>query len=322
MQEHEVSIPYSSCLAVKKYTDRFFTVKDKLMMKKIRLMISLLVSTMAIVGLQAQELHTLDFKTCKAMRAYFRYSPGKKIISGHRGTIENGLPENSIAAFEAVLKKTPAIFEIDPRYTKDSVAVLLHDPTLERTTNGVGKVADYTWAELQKLRLRDRAGKVTQYSINTLQEVIDWAKGKTILNLDKKDLPLAKTAEIIRQNNAYAWVWVTVHNVEQAKYYLDQNKDQYLSMHIKDRAALDRFVSSGLPYDRMIVYIGSEIVPANQEMYRFFNKKGVMCMISTAPSYDKLGDKEQRDERYRAVFQDGASVLESDLPMDVSSAIR
>ncbi|RKO70635.1 glycerophosphodiester phosphodiesterase [Sphingobacterium puteale] len=290
-------------------------------MRKIGFFISLLASTMALGELQAQELHTLDFKTCKAMRAYFRYSPGKKIISGHRGTIENGLPENSIPAFEAVLKKTPAIFEIDPRYTKDSVAILMHDATLERTTNGVGKVADYTWAELQKLRLRDKTGKVTPYGINTLQEVIDWAKGKTILNLDKKDLPLAKTAEIIRQNSAYAWVWVTVHNVEQAKYYLDQNKDQYLSMHIKDRAALAKFESSGLPYDRMIVYIGSEIVPANQEMYRFFNNKGVMCMISTAPSYDKLAEKEQRYESYSAVFEDGASVLESDLPIEVSRAI-
>lgn len=291
-------------------------------MKKIGLFMGLLVGALAVGSLQAQELHRLDFKTSKAMRAYFRYSPGKKIISGHRGTIENGLPENSIAAFEAVLKKTPAIFEIDPRYTKDSVAVLLHDATLERTTNGVGKVADYTWAELQKLRLRDKTGKVTPYGINTLQEVIEWAKGKTILNLDKKDLPLAKTAEIIRQNNAYAWVWVTVHNVDQAKYYLDQNKDQYLSMHIKDRAALDKWVGSGLPYDRMIVYIGSEIVPGNQKMYRFFNAKGVMCMISSAPSYDKLQEKEQRYEKYRAVFEDGASILESDLPMEVSTAIQ
>ncbi|VTR48646.1 glycerophosphodiester phosphodiesterase family protein [Sphingobacterium thalpophilum] len=291
-------------------------------MKKIGLFMGLLVGALAVGSLQAQELHRLDFKTSKAMRAYFRYSPGKKIISGHRGTIENGLPENSIAAFAAVLKKTPAIFEIDPRYTKDSVAVLLHDATLERTTNGVGKVADYTWAELQKLRLRDKTGKVTPYGINTLQEVIEWAKGKTILNLDKKDLPLAKTAEIIRQNNAYAWVWVTVHNVDQAKYYLDQNKDQYLSMHIKDRAALDKWVASGLPYDRMIVYIGSEIVPGNLEMYRFFNAKGVMCMISSAPSYDKLQEKEQRYEKYRAVFEDGASILESDLPMEVSTAIQ
>ena len=57
-------------------------------------------------------------------------------------------------------------------------------------------------------------------------------------------------------------------------------------------------------------------------MYRFFNAKGVMCMISSAPSYDKLEEKEQRYEKYRAVFEDGASILESDLPMEVSTAIQ
>ncbi|MDM1296262.1 glycerophosphodiester phosphodiesterase family protein [Sphingobacterium sp. N143] len=291
-------------------------------MKKILLLTGLICSSLIGNRTFAQQLHTLSFKSNTAMWEYFRYVPGKKIISGHRGTIENGLPENSIAAFEAVLKHTAAIFEIDPRYTKDSVAVLLHDATLDRTTNGTGKVSDHTWAELKKLKLRDHTGRVTQYRINTLQEVIEWAKGKTILNLDKKDLPPAKTAEIIRKNNAYGWVWVTVHNVEQAKYYLDQNATQYLSMHIKDQAALDKFKKSGLPYDRMIVYIGPEIIASNQAMYQFFNSKGVMCMISTAPSYDKLSTKEQRAERYRAVFADGASILESDLPIEVSKAIR
>jgi glycerophosphoryl diester phosphodiesterase len=47
------------------------------------------------------------------------------------------------------------MFEIDPRITKDSVVVLMHDATLDRTTTGTGRVADHTWAELQQLRLKD-----------------------------------------------------------------------------------------------------------------------------------------------------------------------
>ena len=142
------------------------------------------------------------------------------------------------------------------------------------------------------------------------------------MNLDKKDLPMEMTAEIIRKHNAYAWVWVTVHNVEQAKFYLDKNPKQYLSMHIRSEEDLEAFKASGLPFDRMIVYIGPEIKPANQEMYRFFREKGVMCMISSAPTYDKLSSVEERAEKYRAVFEDGAAVLESDLPIEVSKAIK
>jgi len=290
-------------------------------MKKILVFLSLFLTISLSVPAFAQGRHWLKFTSAEAMRTYFKYAEGKKIVSGHRGTIEKGLPENSIAAFEAVLRKTPAIFEIDPRYTKDSVAVLLHDANLERVTNGVGRVSDYTWAELRKLRLKDHAGNVTEYPINTLDEVIEWAKGKTILNLDKKDLPLSATAAILRKHNAYSWVWVTVHNVEQAAYYLIQNPDQYMSMHIKDQAALAKFKASGLPYDRMIVYIGPDLRESNAEMYRFFNGKGVMCMISSAPTYDKLTKKEERKEKYRAIFAQGASILESDLPMEVADAI-
>ncbi|PRD46557.1 glycerophosphodiester phosphodiesterase family protein [Sphingobacterium haloxyli] len=270
----------------------------------------------------AQKLHKLNFGNVKEMYAYFRYEPGKKIISGHRGTMERGLPENSIAAMKEVLKHTPAIFEIDPRLSKDGVAVMVHDATLDRTTTGTGKVADYTWKELKKMRLKDRDGNPTKYRINTLDEMIKWAKGKTVLNLDKKDLPLEVTAEIIRKHNAYKWVWVTVHNIEQARFYLDKNPNQYLSMHIKDKKALEEFKASGLPYNRMIVYIGPEIKEDNQAMYDFFKSKGVMCMISTAPTYDKLPTKEGRAKKYRAVFADGATVLESDLPIEVSEAIK
>lgn len=270
----------------------------------------------------SQNLHKLNFKTVEEMYDYFKYAPGKKVISGHRGTIEEHMPENSIAAMEAVLKHTPAIFEIDPRLTKDAVPVMVHDATLERTTTGSGKVADFTWKELQQLKLKDHKGNPTKYKINTLEEMILWAKGKTILNLDKKDLPMEMTAEIIRKHNAYAWVWVTVHNVEQAKFYLDKNPKQYLSMHIRSKEDLDAFKASGLPFDRMIVYIGPEIKPANQEMYQFFREKGVMCMISSAPTYDKLPSVEERAEKYRAVFEDGAAVLESDLPIEVSKAIK
>lgn len=295
---------------------------QKIIMLKKGILIITMWAGLNVLPTSAQTLHTVNFKTVEQMYEYFRYAPDKKIISGHRGTIEKGMPENSIAAMQTVLEYTPAIFEIDPRLTKDSVPVMVHDATLDRTTSGSGKLSNYNWTDLQKLKLKDHQGNVTKYGINTLDEMIEWAKGKTILNLDKKDLPMEMTAEIIRKHDAYAWVWVTVHNVEQAKFYLRKNPKQYLSMHIKDAQALQAFKDSGLPYDRMIVYIGPEIKDDNQNMYTFFKQKGVLCMISTAPTYDKLPSEEQRADKYRAVFVDGAGVIESDLPIEVGKAIQ
>lgn len=271
---------------------------------------------------QEQALHRLDFKYPAELHQFFSYKAGKMVVSGHRGTMESGLAENSIEAMEAVLRHTPAFFEIDPRLTKDSVVILMHDATLDRTTNGTGKVSDYTWAELQQLRLKDREGNLTDYRIPTLEAVVDWARGKTVLNLDQKDVPVERSAALIQKHNAYSFVMVTVHSPEQANFYVNKNADQFLSVHIKTPDVFETYRAAGVPFNRMIAYIGPNIRSENKELYRILNAEGVMCMISAAPTYDKLATTAERAEAYRAIIADGASILESDLPIEVAGALR
>lgn len=283
-------------------------------LKNILLILSFLITT----SVNAQSSHYLSFKNPTQLHRYFSYSPDKKIISGHRGSIENGLPENSIAAFEEVLKHTPAFFEIDPRLTKDSVAVLMHDATLDRTTNGKGKLSDYTWEEVKQLKLKDSHGNLTEHRIPTLSEAIEWARGKTILNFDKKDLPMELTARIIQEHNAASFIMVTVHTVDQAKFYLSKNKKQMMSAFVKTPADFKAYQEAKIPFKQMIAYIGPDIKDDNKELYSLLNSQGTMCMISSAPTYDKLKTKEERAKAYTAIFNDGASILESDFPIEVS----
>ncbi|MCH5720011.1 glycerophosphodiester phosphodiesterase family protein [Niabella hibiscisoli] len=133
----------------------------------------------ALSGFSQKQLHRLDLKTPQQLQAFFKHTKSNApVISGHRGCDIADYPENSIEAFEYVLQHTPAFFEIDPRMTKDSVIVLMHDATLDRTTNGNGKLSDYTWAEVQQLRLKDRFGKLTPYRIPTLAQVIEWGEAR------------------------------------------------------------------------------------------------------------------------------------------------
>jgi len=71
-------------------------------------------------------------------------------IFAHRG---GGIlaPENTLAAFRLGQSLGFAAHEFDVKLSKDGVAILLHDPTLERTTNGKGRAADFTWEELRAL---------------------------------------------------------------------------------------------------------------------------------------------------------------------------
>lgn len=108
------------------------------------------------------------------------------LISAHRGGRHEGLTENSIENFEATLAHTPAFMETDIARTRDGVLVLMHDDTVDRTTNGSGEVASMTAAQFQALRLRDYQGNVLAASPPTLRQALEWADGKTVLELDVK----------------------------------------------------------------------------------------------------------------------------------------
>ena len=83
------------------------------------------------------------------------HNPSSKyvVVASHRGDWRN-FPENSIPAIESVIKMGVDIMELDLKMTKDSVLVLSHDRTIDRCTNGKGKVSDFTLDSLKTFRLR------------------------------------------------------------------------------------------------------------------------------------------------------------------------
>ena len=77
----------------------------------------------------------LKFKKISDTHEYFAYKADSTLlISGHRGTKEEGYPENSIEGFQQALSRVPLFFEVDPRLTKDSVIGWCMMRTIDRTT--------------------------------------------------------------------------------------------------------------------------------------------------------------------------------------------
>lgn len=81
-------------------------------------------------------------------------------------------PENSLLAFRNATAMGADYLELDVHLTRDGEVVVIHDPTLDRTTTGAGPVRDRTLAELAPLRLRDRTGALTDEQIPTLDQVV------------------------------------------------------------------------------------------------------------------------------------------------------
>ncbi|MGV3764091.1 glycerophosphodiester phosphodiesterase family protein [Parapedobacter sp.] len=124
------------------------------------------------------------------------------MVVAHRGDW-HGAPENSIAAMEKAMDLGVDMVEVDVRQTKDGVLVLMHDKTLDRTTNGAGLVANHTLEEIKKLRLKNHKGKLTKHRIPTLEEAMRFAKGKVLVNIDKGDGYFEEIGEILKETGTF-----------------------------------------------------------------------------------------------------------------------
>jgi glycerophosphoryl diester phosphodiesterase len=100
-------------------------------------------------------------------------------IIGHRGAAAEE-PENTLRAFRRALDAGAAGVELDVHLTKDGRLAVIHDETVDRTTNGQGRVQDFTLAELQRLN----AGLGEH--IPALEEVVELVRGRGQLLVELK----------------------------------------------------------------------------------------------------------------------------------------
>ncbi len=98
---------------------------------------------------------------------------------GHRGA-PMAAPENTLLSFKRAVDLGVDWIEFDLRESKDGVLVVIHDETVDRTTNGKGKVSEMTFEQLQRLDAGDGQ------KIPSLQQVIDFARGKVKMDMEIK----------------------------------------------------------------------------------------------------------------------------------------
>ncbi len=118
-------------------------------------------------------------------------SMNKEIINiGHRGA-RGHVAENTLESIEKALSLGVDGVEIDVFRCKSGELVVIHDETLDRTTNGKGNVEDFTLVELKSLVVENK------FKIPTLVEVLDLLDAKYVLNIELKGRNTAKSANKI-----------------------------------------------------------------------------------------------------------------------------
>lgn len=126
------------------------------------------------------------------VRSEFASSTANKrpiLVVAHRGCWTD-TAENSLAAVEACIALGVDVVELDVRSTADGVLVLMHDESVDRTTNGQGRVSDLPYAAIAGLRLKAGDGgpdaRLTPEAPPTFEAAMHTAKGRILVNLDAK----------------------------------------------------------------------------------------------------------------------------------------
>jgi glycerophosphoryl diester phosphodiesterase len=294
--------------------------------------------TAAVIGLsmvlataqapQPARLHVLDIQSADDLKAFYRAGPDQPVLlTTHRGGARDGFPENAIETFDNTLRHVWSALEVDPRYTKDRQIVLFHDPTLERTSNGTGRVIDHTYDQLHALRLKDPAGRVTPFAIPTLDQALAWAKGKTVLFLDFKDVDVIDRARAIQRHDARAWAVVMAYTFEDARRLYDFDPAIMMQVFLPDSAAVARFEATGVPWTNVVGFV-THTVPKEPDIFERLAARGVRGILGTSRTIDRAylaGEitRPQLASRYgEALRQTGASIVEADLGIEAGAALE
>ena len=162
------------------------------------------VTTLAVVSCSTSEPTAQDSsaanKAARVVAALHNPQSRYVVVVSHRGDWRN-YPENSLPAIESVIRMGVDMMELDLKMTRDSVLVLCHDGTLDRTTTGSGPVSKYTYAELQQFDLKRGHGiAIPGLKIPTLRQALQVCKDRITVNVDQGydyyDQVLAITEEL------------------------------------------------------------------------------------------------------------------------------
>lgn len=184
-------------------------------------------------------------------------------LCAHRGNTEAGIreniPENSLSAIRKSISIGVDMVELDVRMTSDGVLVLMHDESIDRTTNGRGNISSMTYEALKRYYLK--SGDVTSNeTIPTLENALTEAKGRIFLNLDiaNKDIPAHKIAQMLNKQHMDDQTLLYVSSDKNYAIDLIQaNTNLLIHPMIKNSADIEFYVSR-FPKECIVMQLSTE----------------------------------------------------------------
>ena len=230
------------------------------------------------------------------------------MVAAHRAS-HNDHPENSISAITHAIDLGVDIVELDVKISKDGIPVLMHDGTIDRTTNGSGKVTDHTLSELLTFRLKKSDGTVTDETIPTFEEALHVIHGKIMVDIDLKTDDVEAIVETVIKTDTRSHVFYFDNDYDLLKEILDLEESSMLM----PRAYSYEMADSALKlFTPQVVHIDPSFY--TPEVTNLIRNKNSRIWINALGDFDEMIRKGDVEEAMKKLLQYNANIIQTDEP--------
>jgi glycerophosphoryl diester phosphodiesterase len=227
------------------------------------------------------------------------------LLQAHRAGDRPGAAENSLGAIEASLADGAVFLEIDVAQTSDGVLVLMHDRTVDRTTDGSGPVAEIPYTEFSELRLRDVNGDILDEAPPTLSAVLDALEGRGIAQIDRKgDVSFDQIADALETADAVDRAVVITYSLEDAIALHRRLPGVVVSAGLNDLEDLAVLDEAGVDRSRLSAWLGLGTGDPGLD--------AELAALGIETSYGDFRGEREGTIDYRLMAANGAEVISVD----------
>lgn len=206
------------------------------------------------------------------------------LVIAHRGGSFPDIPENTLSNFRMAIQQGTDIIEVDLRSSRDGQILIMHDETLDRTTNGSGNVSDFTLKELKQL---DAGGGERIPTFVDLLKIIEGTRAKLLLDIKKGPLlNIGKVITLIEQYHCSLDVIAGVRSLADLDSLKKINPNIRTLGFIGQPDQINLYIKAGVD----IIRLWPDWIDENTELVTSLREKNVPVWVTIA----KLSDDELR----------------------------
>ena len=232
--------------------------------------------------------------------------------TAHRGASRLA-PENTLPAIEKAIEMGFEVVEVDVRETADEVLVLMHDSSVDRTTDGSGDVDQMTWAEIQQLTIPSDFPDVPDQPVPTFAEALAVMSGRALVDVDAKTDRMDLVADVIAEAGIQRWCNVQVGSLAEAEYLRGEDPTIPLAPDAEDAAEVASYAPvTPEQFEFPWQLDDAAVIASALDAGARANQNALGASDAAAAVHAANGD--DPCQAYRPIWERGTSVIQTDAP--------